>query len=63
MALEPFPLLRQTGIFIVLALGWELLASLFFLPSLLALWSRRQGVPQEASSNDPMTLIQKEANP
>jgi predicted exporter len=37
MALAPIPLLKQAGIFVVLALAWELLASLFFLPALLRL--------------------------
>ncbi len=42
MAVEPFPMLQQAGLFIVLALGWELVASLFFLPALLKLWQRKK---------------------
>ncbi len=38
MAFGPFPIMQQAGILIALAMGWELIASLWILPALLALF-------------------------
>ncbi len=38
LAMSPFPIMQQAGLLVALAMGWELIASLLFLPALVRLW-------------------------